>query len=160
MKVIFLAYIGTTDWGNQAPINILQILDGMEGEINEEDYPGPILLHEGSDCYYDVTFKLGDVCTITLDAVSPRHLRPTDEPQEDIREIAEEMEREDILPNIHYIESEGDNRVRVDYGMGSSIFLNSDKTVDGDMPSTLRQKTKLRAFLEGKGFKVPAQDWT
>lgn len=67
----------------------------------------------------------------------------------DIREIAEELDREDLVKNVTYIESEGDDRVRLDYSNEASIWLNSDGSVEG-LPA--RNKA-ARKFLQEKGFK-------
>lgn len=46
-----------------------------------------------------------------------------------------------------YVESEGDNRVRFDFG-NNSFWLNDDNTGEGELP------TELRKELENKGIKI------
>lgn len=65
----------------------------------------------------------------------------------DLRDIAMEMDLQDILPDYTDCESEGDDVLRIDFGDSESIWLYQNGSVDGNV------SPKAKAFLLKKGFR-------
>jgi hypothetical protein len=68
----------------------------------------------------------------------------------DITAIAQEIQKQGLLPNITEIEHEGKDCVRIDWGKDRSLWLYSSGSIGG---MTYLGNT-LGKFLKAKGFKL------